>query len=119
MKVLVCGGRNFADVEQLNRVLDEFNEEDPIDTLLEGGAKGAERMAGMWARNHEPRINVEVFPANWDKYGRSAGFVRNKQMLDQGKPFMVVAFVGGVGTKMMIKLARDANIPVTEVAARH
>jgi len=52
------------------------------------------------------------FPADWGKYSKSAGYIRNKQMLAEGKPDLVVAFPGGKGTANMVKLAKLANIPI-------
>lgn len=113
-KVLVCGGRDFDDFEQLNTVLkgilnDRWGEGL---TIIHGGARGADRMAGSWAEYHG--LEVEVYPADWNRYGKSAGYIRNAQMLEEGEPDLVVAFEGGRGTAMMIKLAKDAGVPVEE-----
>lgn len=54
------------------------------------------------------------FPADWDKYGKSAGYIRNQQMLDEGCPDYVVAFPGGAGTNMMKRIASKAGVPVIE-----
>jgi predicted Rossmann-fold nucleotide-binding protein len=54
-------------------------------------------------------VEHEDYPADWTKHGKSAGFVRNKQMLEEGKPDVVIAFPGGTGTAMMIKLVEEAN----------
>ncbi len=51
-------------------------------------------------------------PAEWSKYGRRAGPIRNKQMLDVGKPHLVVAFPGGAGTANMVKQAKAAGVPI-------
>lgn len=56
----------------------------------------------------------DAYPADWDTYGNRAGFIRNKQMLDEGKPHVVVAFPGGIGTRMMVGLAKRHNIPIKE-----
>ena len=62
----------------------------------------------------EKGIEVRGFPADWDKYQKRAGFIRNSQMLNEGKPHAVAAFPGGVGTRMMVGLARRAGVPVRE-----
>jgi hypothetical protein len=113
MKLLVCGGRNFRDRALLNRTLDAIHQETPVTTLIEGEARGADKMAADWAYAHE--ITVEQFPADWAQHGKSAGFIRNKAMLEQGKPDRVVAFAGGVGTAMMCRLAEFARVKVTRV----
>lgn len=57
----------------------------------------------------------QEFPPDWDKYGNAAGPIRNQQMLDEGKPDLVVAFPGGRGTADMVNKARKAGIEVIEV----
>jgi hypothetical protein len=115
MRVLICGGRDFTDYERLRRVLDKSLYIDGITTVIHGGAQGADACADVWAK--QSYIPVKCYPAQWDKYGRSAGPVRNQQMLDEGKPDLVIAFPGGAGTANMIKIARRAGIDVLVVAA--
>ena len=68
-----------------------------------------------WAEKYADENNIpkRIFYADWDKYGKSAGPMRNKKMMKQGKPDQVVAFFGGIGTKSAIKYARKFGIPVT------
>jgi UDP-N-acetylmuramoylalanine-D-glutamate ligase len=61
------------------------------------------------------RIPVETYEADWDTHGKAAGPIRNKRMLDEGKPDLVVAFPGGRGTANMISQARKAGVEVIEV----
>ena len=53
---------------------------------------------------------IELFPADWKVRGRAAGHIRNQQMLDEGRPHLVVAFPGGRGTADMVRRARAAGI---------
>lgn len=111
MKVLVCGGRDFNSLALLHKELDKL---DPRPTqIISGHARGADQLAEMYA--DENRIPLRIFPANWDKYGKRAGYIRNKQMLDEGQPDLVVAFPGGRGTEMMIMIAESADVPVIRV----
>ena len=57
-----------------------------------------------------------VYRADWEGLGRKAGPIRNQQMLDEGKPDLVVAFPGGRGTANMMRIAREAGIEVIEVS---
>jgi hypothetical protein len=82
MRVLVCGSRIFDHKEKLFKVLDQLHKDVGIDVIIEGDAKGADRMAGFWARKN--KIDNLKFPADWDKYGRGAGYIRNMQMLTEG-----------------------------------
>lgn len=112
-RVLVCGGRNYSDSIQLSTVLCELDVARAFTVLIHGGASGADRMAGIWAR--DGGIAVESYPAEWGKYGYGAGPKRNKQMLREGRPDLVIAFPGGKGTANMMAQARAAGIEVIEV----
>jgi hypothetical protein len=108
MRVLVCGSRHFNDYELLERTLSEIE----ITEVIEGEARGADTFSRIYAERHG--IPVLRFPAEWDKYGKAAGPIRNSQMLTEGKPQLVVAFLGpnSRGTQNMINQAKKANIPV-------
>lgn len=109
MRVLVCGGRTYAEQGRMSEVLDELR---PTE-IITGGAKGADTLAENWARYN--RVYVNVFPAQWREYGRAAGPRRNQQMIDQGQPELVLAFPGGDGTADMVRRAQAANIPVRAI----
>ena len=127
MRVLVCGSRTWSDKEAILKALfsAEHEYDEYIKVLIHGGANGADKLAGEAAREmcgySVPKEQVlantpeiRVFPANWNLYGKAAGFIRNQQMLDEGKPDLVLAFWDGEsrGTKMMIDLAKKAGVPV-------
>jgi hypothetical protein len=113
MIVLVCGGRNFQDDKLLRRTLDFVHRAMPITKLIHGGARGADTLAGRWA--WAKGIPVEVFVADWDRYGKKAGSIRNGEMLEVGKPHAVIAFEGGRGTEDMCSKADVAGVHVLEV----
>ncbi len=106
--VLVCGGRNFADVRLLTAALDNLPSTPTL--IVHGEARGADTLAGQWARKN--KIPVKSYPAQWNKHGRAAGPIRNKEMLDKEKPDLVVAFPGGKGTAHMAKIARENGVDV-------
>jgi predicted Rossmann-fold nucleotide-binding protein len=111
-RVLVCGGRNFSDAEFLNAELDRLHAEHGFTVVIEGCAKGADQLAGLWADTRG--IEHLKFPADWEKHKRAAGPIRNEQMLRDGKPDLVVAFPGGRGTAHMIRIAQVARVWVIE-----
>jgi hypothetical protein len=115
MRVLVCGGRGYTDYtkvcEVLNGIWEAYGK--PL-TIIEGGARGADSLARVWSKAN-PSTVIETYPADWSTYGKSAGYIRNSQMLKEGKPDLVVAFPGGVGTAMMVKIAKLAGVEVIEV----
>lgn len=112
LRVLVCGGRDFNDVVLLTNKLDELAAT-PIALVIHGGARGADSLAGQWAKRNN--IPVLVFEARWKEHGKSAGPRRNELMLHEGKPDLVYAFPGGVGTAHMVKISRATGVKVVEV----
>ena len=113
MRVLVCGGRDFTDARLLNRTLDELHFKTPITLLIHGNARGADLLADEWA--FDRTVKVKRFPADWIRHRNSAGPIRNKQMLVEAKPELVVAFRGGAGTSDMMTQARRAGVEVREI----
>lgn len=110
MIVLVCGSRNWADESRIADRLAEFAVEDEV-VVLHGDARGADRMAARIAWRYG--FAVRAFPADWSRYGRRAGVVRNLAMLDE-RPDIVLAFQlnGSSGTQHTIDVARARGIPV-------
>lgn len=107
--VLACGSRDFTNREIIAQTLEA--ELRPGDTLLHGGASGADRLSGYAATGLG--FPVHVMPAQWSVYGKRAGIIRNREMLDQN-PRLVIAFWDGQsrGTAYTIHLAQERNIPV-------
>ncbi len=117
MRLLVCGSRTWTNYRLLRRVIEatviEFEAEPFV--LIEGDARGADRMAGALARHHG--WDLEVYPARWQHDGRAAGIRRNARMLRHGRPDLVLAFVDkpldhSRGTADLVRRARAAGIPV-------
>lgn len=116
MRVLVCGSRNYGfklhERDHVFGVIEEFTAPASEITIIHGAAKGVDTAAGYWAKL--TNNNCLVFPADWAKHGKAAGPIRNKQMLDEGKPDLVIAFLApnSRGTKNMIEQAERAGVPV-------
>jgi hypothetical protein len=110
MRVLVCGGRDFADREFAFAMLDRAHAKNGITCIIEGGARGADRLAKEWALSRG--VGLDEFPADWTTHGNRAGPIRNKEMLDKGKPKGVIAFPGGRGTDDMVRRAQEAGVKV-------
>lgn len=117
MKVLVCGGKDFADADKLYGELDRIHDCTPISCIIEGGARGADYLAARWSAKND-LTDHQRFPADWALHGKAAGPIRNQRMLDDGKPNLVVAFptTKSVGTWDMVKRARAAGVEVRVVA---
>lgn len=116
MKVLVCGGRKFSDRDLLYKVLNVIHNgvKGGITTIIHGGATGADSIAGDWSVNVLKK-EAEVYLANWNMHKTAAGPIRNRKMLKEGKPDLVVAFPGGSGTADMIKIAVAAGLKVFDI----
>ena len=111
MKVLCCGSRTFTDLKVIISAFETLLKEGPIDSVIQGGAMGADYFCSLEAARRG--IKVFEFPAEWERYGRSAGYIRNSQMIKE-KPDIVLAFQvkNSKGTEHMISLAKKANIRV-------
>lgn len=109
MKLLICGSRYWDNYEYIDYAIDRLKPS----CIIQGGAQGADRIAKIIAE--KKNIQVIECPADWDKYGKRAGHIRNGEMLKE-KPDLVIAFIkSGLpnkGTNNMIKQAEDANYRV-------
>jgi cephalosporin hydroxylase len=112
-RVLVCGGRDYQDRAAVFGVLDGLHRVTPISAVISGMARGADALGAEWAK--EQRVELAAYPADWTGHGRSAGPIRNRQMLAEAKPDLVVAFPGGRGTADMISISEKAGVPVVRI----
>lgn len=110
LRLLVCGGREYEDRKAVFRALDEVQMAVGVAVLIHGAARGADTLAGEWAKSRG--ISVLAFPADWNKHKQAAGPIRNSQMLKEARPTGVVAFPGGVGTEDMVDKALRAGLEV-------
>lgn len=115
MKVLICGGRDLDPEKVREWLVGNAGEmlwySRPF--VIEGGATGADEGARLWAK--ERHCPGQTYFADWGRYGASAGPIRNARMLKEGKPDVVLAFPGGVGTANM-EIAGAAGVRIIEAA---
>lgn len=114
LRVIVCGGRDYSDRERLFEVLDQVHDATPIAAIIHGNARGADTLAGEFAKSCGHGVQCWPRPADWKKHGRAAGPMRNKAMLGMGAG-LVIAFPGGRGTADMVRQARRAGVRVMEI----
>jgi hypothetical protein len=123
-KVLICGGREFADQALFNHTLhclpalisEHFKGQRRLDSeycIIQGEAKGADRMAKVYAKY--AGLPCMGFEANWHYYENAAGPIRNRWMKKFGQPQIGLAFPGGSGTRDMMKALVAAGVPVFDV----
>ena len=111
--VIVCGGRDYADAAKVAKVLDALRFELGPLVIHHGGATGADTLAAEHAKRRG--WECHVYKANWFQFGKKAGPMRNKRMLETATPVLVVAFPGGAGTENMIKIAKAKGVPVRRI----
>lgn len=121
-RIIIAGSRKFNDYKKMLTVLDDLgihliNSIDPVE-IISGHATGADSLGERFAKVYN--YPLKLFPADWDKYGKAAGPIRNEQMAkyaaeaDRG---MLIAFPIGEskGTKNMIKLAKQYGLEVNVI----
>lgn len=107
--IVVTGGRDYSAFVRVKEVLDLINP----DVVVQGGVMGADKLAKEWAdSNQKSCITVE---ADWTKYGRRAGPIRNRLRLIENPKATVIAFPGGAGTANCVRTAIEQGMTVLEV----
>jgi len=126
MKILICGGRTFGEIRKrkqdpdylkrvkqhawgLKELDNRFGDLKGI-TVICGMADGGDTIGYDWAESWAHPM--DQYPPDWKVHGKSAGALRNIQMLEEGKPDLVVAFPGGNGTEHMCRIARKKGVDV-------
>lgn len=109
-RIIFTGGRKYRNE---HAVVDVLIQLPTSATIVTGGATGLDSLAHKYAE--EMGFKTEVYPADWEQHGRSAGPIRNRQMAELEGVSMVIAFEGGAGTENMVRTAHKLEIPVLEV----
>lgn len=111
IKVIISGGREFPDYTLLkfkcDKILSELAKTSEIQ-IVSGGANGADKLGERYAKDHH--YIVKRFEAEWDVYGKVAGFLRNEQMAKYADMCICFWDKKSIGTKMMIDLAKKHRL---------
>ena len=115
-KVVIAGSRGFSNYKLLKETCDKYLREKKKThniVIISGHARGADILGEKYASDED--LDLEIYPADWKKYGKSAGFMRNEQMADIADA--VIAFWNGEshGTKHMIDIAEEKGLNVKVV----
>ncbi|WP_395809291.1 DUF2493 domain-containing protein [Daejeonella sp.] len=107
MKLAVIGSRTLTNRELVHKKLEELKDE--IELMVSGGAKGADLLAQKWAE--ENNVATKIFKPEWEKYGKSAGILRNRKIIESCD--YCIAFWDGIskGTKSSIDFCVKMNKP--------
>jgi hypothetical protein len=112
IKVIIAGTRDFDNYELLKQKMDKIlaarvrNNEEII--IVSGTARGADKLGERYAR--ERGYKIERYPANWDKHGKRAGYIRNEQMAKVADACVCFWDEQSKGTKHMIDLAKQYKL---------
>ena len=111
-KVIIAGGRDFNDYELLKNKCDYYlsNLDNPEIVIISGAARGADSLGEKYAK--ERGYEIDSHPADWDKYGKSAGYRRNKEMVDIASAAICFWDGKSKGTKHMIESAKDKGLKI-------
>lgn len=122
MHVIVAGSRTVSDYDYvarcLNNILCDAERYEPDDqiVIISGTAKGADSLGAKWA-NLNPQIGLIEMPAQWDKYGKSAGYRRNQDMATIASHVIVFWDGKSKGAKHMIDIAKKRGLPTRVLPA--
>lgn len=114
MKYAIVGSRSFTNYQFIEKTLNQF---DNITEIISGGAKGVDTLAEQYAK--EKNIKLTIFPANWNKFGKSAGMIRNKDIINNCD--VCVAFWDGEskGTTHSIAVAERKDKKLVIILTRY
>jgi hypothetical protein len=108
MKIIIAGGRDVTDGEYVIDAMSKLSV--TPDEIVSGTARGADRLGEWWASIND--VPVKRFPAEWDKYGKSAGYKRNEVMAQYADGLVALWDGKSRGTKHMIDIARREGLQV-------
>lgn len=113
-KVIIAGTRDFNDYNLLKMKLDKIlsNITDDI-VIVSGKARGADTLGEKYAK--EKGYQIAEFPADWEKFGRSAGYKRNVQMAEYADACVCFWDGRSPGTKHMINIANQYKLQIRVV----
>jgi len=111
MKVIIAGSRGCENYEHLKECMDYWKKVHPVPTyIISGTARGADRLGERWAEEHG--VDLIRMPANWDKFGRSAGYKRNEAMAEIADGLVAIWDGKSRGTMHMIEIAKRKGLKV-------
>ncbi|MCB1865796.1 MAG: DUF2493 domain-containing protein [Chromatiales bacterium] len=108
MRTIIAGSRHCSGIHRLHAALKECGWVPTV--VLSGRAAGADRLGEIWAKSHG--VPLELYPANWQEYGKSAGYRRNVQMARKAEALIALWDGSSPGTKHMIQTATENGLKV-------
>jgi len=110
-KVIVAGSREFTDEKKVHKVLNKLKKEADFEIeIVSGLCRGPDMFGKNWAEKNN--LKCHKYPANWNKYGKRAGFIRNEEMAKVGDILIAFHVNNSKGTQHMINLAIENGLKV-------
>jgi len=108
LRLIIAGSRAFNNYDSLVNAMEQLNIQPT--TIISGTARGADRLGERYAKEHN--IKLIRMPADWNTYGKSAGYLRNKAMAERAD--MLIALWDGIspGTQHMINIATAKHLTI-------
>lgn len=111
MRTIIAGSREISNNDLFGSIIDAVDESGfEITTVISGGARGADKAGEVWAEVNS--IPVEIYNAEWSKYGKRAGYIRNTKMAEMAEALIAIWDGVSKGTKNMIDIAKDKNLKI-------
>ena len=108
MKTIIAGSRTIDDYDAICQII--IDSCFVITEVVSGTARGVDRLGEQWAR--ENNILIKRFPANWSKYGKAAGPIRNEEMVKYAEAAIIVRSDHSKGATSMANLAKQYGLKV-------
>lgn len=115
MRIIIAGSRNFNDYDFLKSKIDflisKINKAENI-TIVSGGANGADKLGERYAK--ENKLSLIICNANWDRFGKQAGYMRNLEMGSISDALVLLWDGQSKGSAMMKDIGNKLNLNVRE-----
>jgi hypothetical protein len=108
MKTIIAGSRGITDIKIVERIVRESGFD--ISLVVSGGANGVDKLGERWAQLN--KVPFTVYPAQWDLYGKSAGYKRNVLMAENADALIAIWDGRSKGTSHMINIANEFKLEV-------
>jgi hypothetical protein len=119
MRVIIAGSRGFTDYVLVSNIIDKTLKDNPelkITEIISGGARGIDTLAIRYAKEHN--MPYKVYPAEWDAYGKSAGYRRNEVMSNNSDALIAIWDGISKGTRHMIDISNNKGLIVKVVVVK-
>jgi len=110
MKTIIAGSRSVDNFHLVCKAVEESGFADEITEVVSGGAMGVDKLGERIAKKFG--FHLKIFPADWKKYDKAAGMIRNKQMAEYADALIACVYNASPGTSNMIELAKDKGLKV-------